>query len=120
MATRPRPLHAADFGKVSPSQATPPQVEAAPVAEPVAPAAPRKKAGRPALDPSGSLSLNFRIPGNAGEALTRAAGNAPGARSVLARRLFLAAMAQAGITFTASGEDEGEGTLPLPFGEPQT
>lgn len=162
MATRPRPLRAADFGKVTTTPTPTPKAQApaapvtskskrAPKAAPVAVApqapapsvkvkapkaapvvaapasqeqlvtrakAPAKKTGRPALDPSGSLALHFRIPGNAGAALTRAAGSAPGARSILARRLFLAAMAQAGLTFTS--EDEGEGTLPLPFGEPQT
>ena len=142
MTTRPRPLCAADFDEVTTTptpkaQAPAPSVKVkapkapkAPKAAPVvaAPApqeqlvtrekAPKKKTGRPALDPSGSLALHFRIPGNAGAALTRAVGSAPGARSVLARRLFLAAMAQAGLTFTS--EDEGEGTLPPPFGEPQT
>lgn len=162
MATRPRPLRASDFGKVTTTPTPTPKAQApaapvpskskrAPKAAPVAvapqapappvkvpkakapkaapvvaapasqeqlvkpPKAPAKKTGRPALDPSGSLALHFRIPGNAGAALTRAAGSAPGARSALARRLFLAAMAQAGITFTS--EDEGEGTLPLPFAD---
>jgi hypothetical protein len=122
MATRPRPLRASDYSKVSastPHEAPAPSPVVADVAPESAPKAPGKKAGRPALDPSGSLALHFRIPGNAGAALTRAAGSGPGARSALARRLLLAAMAQAGISFTS--EDEGEGTLPMPFAvEPQT
>lgn len=80
---------------------------------PSAPARPRKKQGRPALDPSGSMALHFRIPGNAGEALTRAAGSAPGARSALARSLLLSAMTSAGIGLAPGEQDEL--TLPLPF-----
>lgn len=120
MATRPRPLRASDYGKVNaPTPHEAPAPAPSPVAAESAPKAQGKKAGRPALDPSGSLALHFRIPGNAGAALTRAAGSGPGARSALARRLLLAAMAQAGISFTS--EAGGEGTLPMPFaGEPQT
>ena len=60
-------------------------------------ATPKKKTGRPALDPSGSLALHFRIPGNAGAVLTAHAGSAPGACSKLARRLLLSAMRAEGL-----------------------
>lgn len=60
-------------------------------------ATPKKKTGRPDLDPSGSHALHFRIPADAGAVLTAHAGSAPGARSKLARRLLLSAMRAEGL-----------------------
>ena len=60
-------------------------------------APPKKKTGRPDLDPSGSHTLSFRIPADAGAVLTAHAGSAPGARSKLARRLLLSAMRSEGL-----------------------
>ena len=60
-------------------------------------ATPKKKTGRPDLDPSGSHALHFRIPADAGAVLTAHAGSAPGARSKLARRLLLSAMRSEGL-----------------------
>jgi len=60
-------------------------------------ATPKKKIGRPDLDPSGSHALHFRIPADAGAVLTAHAGSAPGARSKLARRLLLSAMRSEGL-----------------------